>query len=288
MDAVGEGEPLAIGAGELRHQRRTVAAGLLVGPLAAEEHRYLDLIDEGDRRQRVGNLCPVVVVAAGLGDQVDRLGMQVLVLLADLIAVLDPLPGPLLAGGRARRLRVVDAILRPPEREAGVQDPARIERRQGVVDHRQRRDRREARRLGRADEQLADAAIGDADHADLAAEHPGLAGDRLDHVVAVERLQGLEVVEGTARAARAAHVDVNDRIAEQAGNRSDPALGAGRVGVAVAGVLDDRRIGAVLGRSGKVDGEGELGPVPGLHDSRSRPREASGRRSPCSAASSDR
>ena len=192
-------------------------------------------------------------------------------------------PGPALAGGRARRLRVVDAVLGPLEREAGVQDPARIERRLRVVDHRQRRDRREAGRPGGGDEELADAAVGDAEHADLVVQHPGLAGDGLDRVVAVERLQGLEVVEGAARAAGAAHVDVDDRVAEQGGDGLDPALRAGRVGVAVAGVLDQGRVGAVLGGPGRCTSIASLRAVARRQVAVAAPR-GPGRRCRCSGA----
>ena len=53
---------------------------------------------------------------------------------------------------------------------------------------------------------------------------PRLVGDGLDHVVAVEVLQPLEVVERPARAAGAAHVDVDHGEAEQGGDLADPAL----------------------------------------------------------------
>ena len=78
---------------------------------------------------------------------------------------------------------------------------------------------------------------------DLVVQHPRLAGDGLDHVVAVEALQRLEEVERAAGAAGAAHVDVDDREAEQVGDRADRALAAARVGVAVARVLDQGRVG---------------------------------------------
>ena len=188
----------------------------------------------------------VVVVAPDLRDQVDRLRVQVLVLPACLVAPLDPAPRPRLPRGRPGGLGVVHPVLRPLRGEARVEDPAGIERRQRAVDHRQRCDRGEAGRPGRGDEQLADAAVGDPEHADPVVERPGLPGDRLDHVVAVERLQALEVVERASRATGAAHVHVHDRPAEQGCNRLDAALRAGRVGVAVAGVLDEGRVGAVL------------------------------------------
>ena len=105
VDPVCEREPLPLRAGEARGQRRAVAARLLVGPLAGEEHRDVDLVDEGDRRQRVDHLRAVVVVAPDLRDQVDRLRVEVLVRPAGLVASLDPAPRPWLTRGRAGGLR---------------------------------------------------------------------------------------------------------------------------------------------------------------------------------------
>ena len=107
-----------------------------------------------------------------------------------------------------------------------------------------------SRRPGVGGEELADAAVGDPHHPDFVVEHPGLVGDRLDHVVAVEVLQRFEEVEGAAGAAGAAHVDVDDGEAHQVGDQRDPVFGTGRVGVAVAGVLDQGR-----GRAGRDVGE---------------------------------
>ena len=121
--------------------------------------------------------------------------------------------------------------------------PPGIERRRRGVEDRQRRDGREAAAgwsCGR--EQLADPAVGDAHHPDLVVPHPRLAGDRLDHVVAVEALQRLEEVEGATRAAGAAHVHVDDREAHQVREDRDAAGRSGRVGVPVARVLDQRRV----------------------------------------------
>ena len=71
--------------------------------------------------------------------------------------------------------------LRPLDGEAGVEDAARVERAAVAVgEHRQRRDAVQARRLRGGDEQLADARVADADHADLVVEHPRLRGDGLD------------------------------------------------------------------------------------------------------------
>ena len=236
---------------------------LLVGPLAGHEDRDVDLVDEGDRRHRVGDLRPVVVVALDLLDQVDRLGVKVLVGRADLVAVLDLLVRPGLAAGRGRGLGIVHAVHCPLEGEARVQDPARIERRLAVVDHRQRRDRGQVGWVGLADEELADAAVGDAHQPDLAVEHPGLAGHRFDHVVSVQRLEPLEVVERAARAAGAAHVHVDHREAEDLGDRLDRALRPAGVRVAVPRVLDERGVGTLVRGAREVDVDRELGPVPG-------------------------
>ncbi len=239
--AVGEREPLALCAREVLSQVRTVPAGLLVGPLARHVHGHLDLVDERDRRQRIRHRGLVVVVGADLREQVHGLAVQHLVGLARCVALLNPLVGPGLSAGSRGRLGVMDPLLRPCHRETGVEDPARIQRGLGVVDHRQGRDRGQAGGIGLGGEQLADPAIGDAHHPHLVMQHPRLARDRLDHVVAVEVLERLEEVVGAAGAAGAAHVDVDDRKPHQVGDDRDPVLGTGRVGVSVAGVLDQRR-----------------------------------------------
>ena len=136
----------------------------------------------------------------------------------------------------------------PRQREPGVEDPAGIERRLTVVDHRQRCDRGEVRRIRRADEQLADAAVGDPHRPDLVVQHPRLPGDGLDDVVAVEALEALEVVKRTARAAGAPHVDVDDGEAEQVRDLGEAAVRTvERICVAVAGVLNERRVRALPG-----------------------------------------
>ena len=104
---------LRVGAGEALGERRAVTAGLLVGPLAGHEHRHVDLVDEGDGRERIGDRGVVVVVRADLRHQVDRLGVQRLVGRARLVALLDALVGPGLAAGRRRRQGVVDALHAP-------------------------------------------------------------------------------------------------------------------------------------------------------------------------------
>jgi hypothetical protein len=159
VQAVGEGEPLPLGAGESVGEVRAVAPGLLVLELAREEHRHPDLVDERGRVEGVRDAGAVVAVVADLRDQVRGGGVQRLVRLAHLIAPLNPLVRPGLTLGRRRGLRVVHAILGPLDGEAGVEEAARIERGGGVVDHRQRGDRGQVRRRRRSDEELADPAV---------------------------------------------------------------------------------------------------------------------------------
>ena len=161
--------------------------------------------------------------------------------------------------GLGRRPGVVHAVLRPRQGEARVEDAAGVQRGRRVVDHRERRDGGEVRRARGGDEELADAAVGDAHHADPAVRDPRLAGHGLDDVVAVQRLVALEVVERAARAARPAHVDVDDREAREVADRRDRALTTGRVRVPVARVLDERRVRPRSAR--EVDVDGELRPV---------------------------
>ena len=160
----------------------------------------------------------------------------------------------------------MDALLGPLEGETGVEDAARVEGRLGAVDHRQRRDRCEAGRVRGGGEELADAAVGDAHHPDLAVRHPGLPRDRLDDVVAVERLERLEEVEGSAGAAGAPHVDVDDREAHQVRQDRDPALRSVGIRVAVSGVLDQGR-GRSAGRERRqVESGQDAGDVRGWVD----------------------
>ena len=88
------------------------------------------------------------------------------------------------------------------------------------------------------------AGIREADHADLVVRDPRLRGDRLDRVVAVGRLQLLEVVERAAGAAGAAHVDADGRVAERLRDQR-ARLRRLRIGGRVAGVLDHRRVRAL-------------------------------------------
>ena len=274
MGPVGERDPLAVRARQARGQRRAVPTGLLVRPLAGQEGGGLDLVHERDRRHRIGHLGHVVVVGPDLAHQVDGLAVQRLVGLAGLVSLLNALVGPGLTLPGAGRLGVVDAVLGPLHREAGVEDAAGIERRLGGVDQRERCDRGQRGRVGLGGEELADAAVGDAHHSHLAELDPGLARHGLDHVVAVQALQRLEEVERAARAAGAAHVHVDDRHAHHVAQDRDAALRPGRVGVAVAPVLDQgrRRAGRDLRQRnagargvrhvlGRMHVEGQLGAV---------------------------
>ena len=101
---------------------------------------------------------------------------------------------PGLTGVRAGRLGIVLAVAGPGNRESGVGNPARVKRRFGRIQGRQRRDRLQRRGIQLGGEELADRAVGDAHHPDLVTEDPRLVRDRLDHVVAVEVLELLEVV----------------------------------------------------------------------------------------------
>ena len=64
--AVGEGEPLLTRPGEVLDQFRAVSPRLLVLPLAGHEDRHLDLVDEGDGVQWVGDRRVVVRVGRDL------------------------------------------------------------------------------------------------------------------------------------------------------------------------------------------------------------------------------
>ena len=132
----------------------------------------------------------------------------------------------------------MDALLGPGDGEACVELATGIQRRLRLVDRRERGDRGQVGRIGLCGEQLADRPVGDAHHPHLVVQHPRLVRDGLDHVVAVEILQGLEIVVRAARAAGAAHVHVDHREAHQVRERRDPALRAAGIGVAIARVLD--------------------------------------------------
>ncbi len=152
-------------------------------------------------------------------------------------------------------------LRRPPLREPAVVDAARSQRAaSGVGDDRQRRDRGEVRRLLRRDEQLRDSGIRDADHADRAVLDPRLRGDRLDDVVAVGRLQRLEELERSTRASGAADVHADGREAERTGDQRARLRRRGIRG-RVAGVFDDRRVGAGLGRTRERHVDREQGSV---------------------------
>ena len=79
------------------------------------------------------------------------------------------MPGPWPGPGR---FGVLLALFGPRDREAGVEDAARVEGGGGRVDHRHRGDRLEARRVLLGGEQLADPAVGDPEHPDLVVRAP--------------------------------------------------------------------------------------------------------------------
>ncbi len=215
MDAVVDRHPQRRRARELVEQREEVRAGLLVLPRAREEHGHRDLVDE---RRRVVAIVLRRIVELDLtrdGDVVDVLIVQELVLVAHLVAGIDLGLLPALA----ERLGLRDHLGDPLGREAIVEDAARQHRRRRVTDHRHRGDRREVGWLHARDEQLGDARVRQADHPDLVVHDPRLRRDGLDHVVAVEQLHRLEVVERAARAPRAADVHAHRGVAEQAGDQ---------------------------------------------------------------------
>ena len=61
----------------------------------------------------------------------------------------------------------------------------------------------------------------------MVVQHPRLAGDGLDDVVAVGVLRGVEDVEDAARAAAAAHVDRDGGVTEGAARRMPASSDAG-------------------------------------------------------------
>ena len=200
----------------VEHQRRP-PADLLVLERRGVEDRDVDVGAELLEAQRVGDLGHVVRVAAAPWRRRRRSGRAAAGCRrrssspASTTSCSQPCPyGSALSSTFSAHW----------QREALVEDAARGEHAaHGVVVDRQRRDRRQAGRLGRGDEDLGDARVGQADHADLVVLHPVLRGDRLDDVVAVEQLQRLEEVVGAARAARAADVDRHDRVAQGAGDQ---------------------------------------------------------------------
>ena len=119
--------------------------------------------------------------------------------------------------------------------------PPGIERRRGLVDHRERRDRRQAGRPGGGDEQLADPAVGHADHPDLVVHGPRAGGRR-------SRSRRSRRGPGAARRSRRRRPSSRCRACSRRPRRSRGSCAiwlielsaAGRVGVAVARVLDQR------------------------------------------------
>ena len=85
----------------------------------------------------------------------------------------------------------------------------------------------------------------------------GCAAIDLDRVVAVERLERLEVLPRTAGATGAAHVDADGRVPERLREAHPGLVGVG-VRRVVARVLDDRRVRPFLDRPGQPDVDREL------------------------------
>ena len=146
-----------------------------------------------------------------LAVHVGTLEPEVLVGLAGRVAVGDPLPAPSptptvarrLDGPRPRAPRTRCSGSRPGTRRR----TCRRATDSGVI---------AARCGGRvaATQSWREGGVRDPDHADLAVRDPRLRGDGLDHVVAVERLERLEVVERAARAPGAAEVHADGRVSE--------------------------------------------------------------------------
>ena len=89
------------------------------------------------------------------------------------ITPLDLLVGPGLAGLWPRRLGILLALLGPGDGEAGVEDPPGIEGGRGGVDRGEGCNRFEVGRVELGGEELADGAVGNAEHPDLVAQTHG-------------------------------------------------------------------------------------------------------------------
>lgn len=215
----------------IEHEREA-AARLLVLPGAAEEHGDVDAVHEVRGAASLHGRTVAVHGPTEAGE-VEREAPDLLVGGARGIAPVDPglVPGhPALLGlGVAHR--------EPRSREAGVVGAAGPLLAPEVVEDRQRSDAGQARGPGGGDEQLGVAGVGEPDHADVVVQDPRLAGDGLDHVVAICALGGAEEVEDAAGAARAPDVDPDGGEPQQVGDRG-PRGGAVGVGGAVPAVLD--------------------------------------------------
>ena len=229
---------------------------LLVLPCAGQEDGNVDLAHQQRRVDLVTDLRGVVRVVVDLGDEVRVLQPHLLVVGTGLVALVGALLGPVLS----EWLRLFHAGLGPLDGEAGVQDAAGI---QGaaiaVIDHRERSDGGQARRLGGCHEQLADAGITDSDHAHLVVGDPRLSSDGLDDVVAVGQLGFLEEAIRPTRAAGAAHVDTHVRVTESVEQLREG--GVVRIARGVARILDDGRVWTILGFAGQRHRGRECGAV---------------------------
>ncbi len=242
--AVEEVEPGVRAVVERLDHEREAAAGLLVLPGTGEVDGHLDVAHHvghpagRERRAEVAHGAPE-------GFEVEVLAADAVVGRGDLVALGHPLRVPALTPGF--RLEVASSQPRPGEPR--VVDAARPLLAPQVVDHRQRCDGGQARRSAGSHEELADARVAESDHAGAAVEHPGLAGDDLDHVVAVGRLRRAQHVEHAAGAAAATHVHSHHREAQQVGEQGARLRLVG-VGGGVARVLD-RQSATAAGRTGR-------------------------------------
>ena len=146
-----------------------MAAGLLVLPGAGEVDRHVDLVDErlgSIARSRSGcrTGCPRSA-RRGRGSAGAPAGWRRTRCRRRRRA---SAPSPRRTAGRSSTRCVAHGTAKPVLRMPPGPQRAAV----AVVDDRQRRDRREVRRLGARDVELLDAGVGDADHADLVATSP--------------------------------------------------------------------------------------------------------------------
>ena len=156
---------------ELIEQREEERTGLLVLPAVSEEHGNINGMCEGRRIDAAHEIVRIVRSLLRLGNGVDLLSVEELVVRANRIAFVDLTLFPALT----IRCGLVDDVGDPIEREAVVENAARARRRIRSANDRQRRDRDEARRMLLCDEELRDTGIGEAGHADAMSDRPNSA-----------------------------------------------------------------------------------------------------------------
>ena len=156
-------------------------------------------------------------------------------------------------GRSGLRLGLVLALRRPTLCEPAVVDAARSQRAaSGVGDDRQRPGGGEVRRLLAPRRTAARSRDTRCRPCRPTVLDPRLRGDRLDHVVAVGRLQRLEELERPTRASRAADVHADGRGTERTGDQRARLRRRG-IPRASSRNIDDRRVGA-----GRADPEASL------------------------------